>query len=301
MLHAGHPPAVGHRLVERVAGRVGAELLAVARAEALDRLLVEQRFRRRHQGEGLGLVGRALVGGIEAAQALDLVAEEVEPERLLLAGREQVDERPAHRIFAMLGDGVGALVAKGVQLLDQLLALDPLALGDAPGQLADAERASAAAGSRHWRWRPAAAALSRFACSAFSVASRSAITRRAGRSAVVGQAVPGREGQHLDLGREQRHGVGKRAHRRFVGGDHHRAAALPDAVRRAREVGREPRQEARRHAGQGQRRGRPRGCAAAARSSSADPDEIEAFCEGASHHRPCEALRRLGGCRSPRP
>ncbi len=74
-----------------------------------------------------------------------------------------------------------------------------------------------------------------------------------GRSAVVGQAVPGREGQHLDLGREQRHGFGERAHRRFVGGDHDRAAALPDAVRRAREVGGEPRQEARRHAGQGQR------------------------------------------------
>ncbi len=67
MLHPGHPAAVGQRLVERVLGRGGAELLAIARAEALDRLGVEQRLRRRHQGEGLGLVGRALVGGVEAA------------------------------------------------------------------------------------------------------------------------------------------------------------------------------------------------------------------------------------------
>ena len=70
---------------------------------------------------------------------------------MLLAGREQVDQRPADRIFAMLGDRVGALVAKRVQLRDQRLAVDPLALGDAAGQLADAERASAAAGSRRWR------------------------------------------------------------------------------------------------------------------------------------------------------
>ena len=59
---------------------------------------------------------------------------------LRLARREQVDQRPAHGIFAGLGDGVGALVAERVQLPDQRLAVDPLALGDAPGQLADAER-----------------------------------------------------------------------------------------------------------------------------------------------------------------
>ena len=31
--------------------------------------------------KAFGLVGRALIGGVEAAQAVDLVAEEIEPER----------------------------------------------------------------------------------------------------------------------------------------------------------------------------------------------------------------------------
>ena len=107
-----HAPAFGQRLVERILSRRRAELLAIAGAEALDAVGIEQRFRGRHQGERLGLVGRALVGGIEAAQAVDFIAEEIEPERLLLAGREQVDERPAHRIFAMLGDRIAALIAE---------------------------------------------------------------------------------------------------------------------------------------------------------------------------------------------
>ena len=132
--------------------------------------------------KAVGLVGRALVGGIEAAQAVDLVAEEIEPQRQLLARREEVDQRAAHRIFAMLGDGVGALVAERVQLRDQRLALDPLALGDAAGELADRGTASAAAASRRWRSRPAAAACRVLACSALSVASRSAITRSAGEA-----------------------------------------------------------------------------------------------------------------------
>ena len=40
----------------------------------------------------------------------------------------------------MLRDRVGALVAERVQLADQGFALDPFALGDAAGELADAER-----------------------------------------------------------------------------------------------------------------------------------------------------------------
>ena len=140
MLHPGQPPAVADRLVERVAGGVGAELLAIAGAEALDRFLVEQRLARRHQGEGLGLAGGALVGGIEAPHRLDLVAEEVEPDGRLLARREQVDDRPAHREFAGVMDRVGPLVAVGDEQFDQPVALDPLALGQSPGQLADAER-----------------------------------------------------------------------------------------------------------------------------------------------------------------
>ena len=44
MLHARHSASLGQRLVERVLGRGGAELLAIARAEALDAVGVEQGF-----------------------------------------------------------------------------------------------------------------------------------------------------------------------------------------------------------------------------------------------------------------
>jgi hypothetical protein len=94
--------------------------LAIARAEALDRCPRRAGFGRRHQGEAFGLAGRALVGGVEAAHALDLVAEEIEPQRL--APRRpgnRSTSAAAHRIFAGVGDGVGALVAERVQLADQ--------------------------------------------------------------------------------------------------------------------------------------------------------------------------------------
>ena len=68
-----------------------------------------------------------------------------------LARREQVDDRPAHREFAGVVDRVGALVAVGDEQFDQRVALDPLALGQPAGQLADAERRQHALGQRHWR------------------------------------------------------------------------------------------------------------------------------------------------------
>ena len=98
MLHAGQPAALADRLVERVLGRARAEMLAVADAEALDAVLVEQGLARRHQGDRLGAAGGALVGGIEAAHRFDLVAEEIEPDRLLLAAgkRSMIDPRTAN-------------------------------------------------------------------------------------------------------------------------------------------------------------------------------------------------------------
>ena len=253
MLHAGHPPPVRHRLVERVAGRGAAERFAVARAEARDAVLGEQGLGRRQQGEALGLVGRALVGGIEAADALDLVAEEVEPEAGRLAGREQVDQRAADRIFAGLGDRIGALVAERVQLADQLLAVDALTGGDAAGQLADAERGQQAlgggVGGRDEKLRAGSLGLQGIeGCEPLGHHPQ----RR--RGAVVGQAVPRRQGQHLDLGGEQGDGVGERPHRRLVGGDQDRAAAA--AMRGPGQVGGQPRQEPGRHAGEGQGFGR---------------------------------------------
>ena len=252
MLHAGHAPAFGQRLVERVLGRGRAECLAIARAEALDRVDVEQRLRRRHQREGLGLVGRALVGGVEAADAVDLVAEEIEPERQLLAGREEVDQRSAHGIFAMLGDGVGALVAERIELLIRA---------------SRSIRSPSAMRRVSWRMRNgvssrcvAALAVATSNCGLSLLGLERAERRQPLRhdaqrrgGAVVGQAVPAGEGQHLDFRREQT-ARSRQARASPLRRRRSRPRGRPSGpVRGAREVGGEPRQEARRHARKRQR------------------------------------------------
>ena len=195
MLHAGEAAALADRLVERIAGRGGAEGLAIAAAEALDRFLVEQRFGRGQQGEAVDPAGGALVGGVEAADAFDLVAEEIEPQRLFLARREQIDQPAADGELAGIGDGVGADIAVGLEQRGELVAVDPLAGGELGDELADAERGQRALGRGVDRGdeqlRPLAACAG---ARAAPPAARTS-TRSDGRGAVVGQAVPGREGE----------------------------------------------------------------------------------------------------------
>ena len=139
------------------------------------------------------------VGGIEAAHALDLVAEEVEPERLLLARREEVDEAAAHRIFAGVGDGVGARIAVGLQQGGQPLEVDPLAGASRATSWrmrnGVSVRWSAGVDRGDEQLRPVGLALQR-------VQGRQPLGGRAQRrrAAVVGQAVPGREGQDSSSG-----------------------------------------------------------------------------------------------------
>src|SRR5690606_22411666 len=79
MLHPREAAAFGDSLIERVASRRCAELLAVAAAEALDALGVEQRFGGGEEGEAfVEAADGALVLRVELADAFDLVAEEIE-------------------------------------------------------------------------------------------------------------------------------------------------------------------------------------------------------------------------------
>src|SRR3546814_4354799 len=55
--------------------------------------------------------GGALGQRVEEAQALQLVAEEVEPQGLFLARRKHVDDAAAHRELARLADGLDPVVA----------------------------------------------------------------------------------------------------------------------------------------------------------------------------------------------
>src|SRR3546814_11832487 len=111
MVHARLPAPLAHRLIQRVAGRLRPEHLAIAGTKALDRRLVEQGFGRGEQGQRLGGPQAALVGGVETADASDLVADEIEAQARLLAGGEQVDE--ADRKCVVEGKSVSVRVDLG--------------------------------------------------------------------------------------------------------------------------------------------------------------------------------------------
>ena len=127
MLHARHAPPFGHRLIERVARRRRAEGLAVAGAESLDRLLVEQSLGGGEEGEAIDPARRPLVRRVEGADAFDLVAEEVEAQRLFLAAGEQVDQAAAHGELALIVHRLSADIAVRLEQRRQLLQPDPLA------------------------------------------------------------------------------------------------------------------------------------------------------------------------------
>src|SRR3954468_9960883 len=100
MLHAGLAPPGADRFVEWVIAASAAELLAVARAEALDRGVVEQDLADRPQHEAVERARGALAQRIEAAQAFQRIPEEIETDRLVGAGRVEIDDAAAHRVFA---------------------------------------------------------------------------------------------------------------------------------------------------------------------------------------------------------
>ena len=114
VLHAGMAAAFRDRLVERIARR-GAERFHIALAETADRLGGELKLGHRHEIERAQGVHRALRLGIERADRLQRVAEEVEPHRIAGAGRIEIDDAAAHRVVARLAHRGHAVIAVELQ------------------------------------------------------------------------------------------------------------------------------------------------------------------------------------------
>src|SRR3984893_18487245 len=108
VLHADIAPAGADRFVEQIIGAGGAELLAIARAKTPDRPVVEQYLADRPQCRCLDIAGGTLPQRIQAANALQPVAEEVETQRLRSSGRIEVDDTPAYPALTGLAHRVGA-------------------------------------------------------------------------------------------------------------------------------------------------------------------------------------------------
>ena len=85
----------------------------------------EQEFRRGQEDGPLDLAGRALVGGIERPQRVDLIAEELDADRQLHRWREHVDDATATRELAPTGDLGDRAVPKIEQLLEQRVLVEP--------------------------------------------------------------------------------------------------------------------------------------------------------------------------------
>ena len=236
VLHTRQPPPVADRLVEWVLRRVGAEQLAVVGTEALDALIVEQRLGGRQEQVTVDPLDRQLRGRVEEAQALKLVAEEVEPQPAIERGGEDVDDRAAHRELAVVDHRVCAAVAlpgeqRGKAPMPDLHAHLELAHG-----LAHAERGEHAlehgVDGGHQQLLRGSGLLK-----SVERGKPLGADRQRGTCTVVWQAVPRGEGDHLDLGREEARGLGGGAHRGIVGRDVHRPAFCG-----AREIGQHQRQ-----------------------------------------------------------
>ena len=115
VLHPGKAATVADRFVKRVLRCMRPEHLTIAATEALDAVLVQQRLAGGQEQMRVEPPGAHLRIGIEGAQALQLVAEEIEPQRFLHAARKNVDDRTAYGIFALVDHRVGPAVALFLQ------------------------------------------------------------------------------------------------------------------------------------------------------------------------------------------
>ncbi len=221
MLGAGRPAAFAHRLVEHVVGRGGAESRHIAGAEPPDRFRRELKLRHGHEVERAQLVGRALGVRIEAANRFQRVAEEIEPDRRVHAGGEQIEDTAAHRIIARLAYGRGAVEAVELEPLGNARHRQQMA-GRGRQRLPGQRRARrhplqrGVDGGEHYGRAFAALYVRQPRQHGHALRHHGGVRRHA----VVGQAIPGREFQHLDVGREEGERAGERRHARAVAADH---------------------------------------------------------------------------------
>ena len=193
------------RLVEQVLARDVAEQLAIAAAETLDALRRQQHFADRQQYDLVAVAGRTLAHRIEGADGLQRVAEQVEAQRLGRARREEIEQAAADGELARLHHRFGAAIAVLGQELGEPGHVDRLALAQDGRSLGiEAARRHALQGRAHRRQDDPRRGTGR-------LGRRQPAQRLEtlghdvgmGRQPVIGQAVPGREDQHLAFGAEE--------------------------------------------------------------------------------------------------
>ncbi len=219
MLHAGVALAGADRLVERIVRRRRAESLDIAAAEALLGLAAERHLAHRHQRQLLHDLARALRLGIEGLDVLERVAEEIEAHGTGAAGRKEIEDAAAHRVFAGLHDGAGALEAGEVEPLHELGHVEALARRDvlqgAADELAGWKPLQDGVDGGQHHGRP----LARGGSEAGHGGDAGGDDLGVGADAVVGHRVPGRHLDDAQLGREERQALRQCLQPPVVAGD----------------------------------------------------------------------------------
>ena len=223
VLHPGETATIADSFVQWILRRIGAEHFPVAAPETLDAVLVEERFTGGEQQVRIQSTGAHLGIGIESAQRFKFIAEEVQPQCFVHAAGEDIDNRPANGIFALVDDRVGAAIPLFLQQQPQAFAADFHAGFELSHTFANAEGAQHALqyciGCGDDELRLGLAGLQAKQCRQPSGADR-----ERGAGAVVRQRVPGGKFDDLELGREKRGSIDDRAHRRIVRRNENRAA-----------------------------------------------------------------------------
>jgi hypothetical protein len=204
MLHADIAPAGAHRLVERIVIGHGAELLAIARAKTLDHGIVEQHLVDRLEDDRVEGTGGALSERIEAAQPIQRVTEEIESQRRRRARGKEVDDAAADGELARLTHRVGPGIAVPGEKAGQAVERDAAAATQRQDAVLEKlARRHALDDGVHRRQHHPARARRRGLGQPGQCVDAPAHNLGIGRGAVVRQAIPGRQGNHLDAGLEE--------------------------------------------------------------------------------------------------
>jgi hypothetical protein len=205
VFETGIAPPLADRLVEPVVAGRCAEGRHIGLPEALDALGGELNLAHGHEIQGAQGPDRALRLRIEGADRFERITEEVEAHRVGQPCRKEIDDAAAHRVFARVPNGARAQEAVGLEPVDQLRRVDHVAGRRREGLGRDAGfRGHALDQGVHGRREDARLVLG--GLGAGEPRERRHPLRgdgAVGRHPVIGLAVPGRERQDLDLGRDE--------------------------------------------------------------------------------------------------
>ena len=171
---------------------------------------------------------RALGFGVEGTDRFQAVAEEIEPHGLVEPGRKQVEDAAAHGVFAGFAHGRRAAVTVMLQPGDDGIHRHHIAGRDRQRlrghDLARRHPLHDGVHRGQHDQRLVAAGQPRQSCQRGQALGQNAAMRR---YPVIGLAVPGRELQHGDIGREELQRAGQLLHARAVAAHHGEADRRP--------------------------------------------------------------------------